>query len=96
MADEDRQTLVAAVEAINVHRRGLERVFALGHAFEVLQNEAMMRSNSNNPIGIRYNEAYASLERPVALEPGEKSIDKTSRNQFIWCRQRHEAIERWW
>ena len=30
-----------------------------------MQTEAMLRSLSNNPIGKRYNDAYALLEKPV-------------------------------
>jgi hypothetical protein len=73
-------------------RQGLEQVFAIGKAFEALQLEAMYRSHSNNPIGKRYNDAYALLEKPVpALR-----INKTDRNPFIWCWQQREAIQRWW
>jgi hypothetical protein len=52
-----------------------------------MQAEAMYRSHSNNPIGKRYNEAYALLEKPV---PELARINKTDRNQFIWCWQ-HRA-----
>ena len=30
-----------------------------------MQTEAVLRSHSNNPIGKRYNDAYALLEKPV-------------------------------
>jgi len=58
-----------------------------------MQTEAMLRSHSNNPIGKRYNDAYALLEKPV---PELARMNKTDRNQFIWCWQQREALERWW
>ena len=58
-----------------------------------MQTEAMLRSLSNNPIGKRYNDAYALLEKPV---PELARMNKTDRNQFIWCWQQREALERWW
>ena len=61
---------------------------SVGKAFE-----AMLRSHSNNPIGKRYNDAYALLEKPV---PELARINKTDRNQFIWWWQQREALERWW
>ena len=38
---------------------------SVGKAFEAMQTEAVLRSHSNNPIGKRYNDAYALLEKPV-------------------------------
>ena len=43
--------------------------------------------------GQRYNAAYALLEKPV---PELARINKTDRNQFIWCWQYHEALTEWW
>ena len=58
-----------------------------------MQTEAVLRSHSNNPIGKRYNDAYALLEKPV---PELARINKTDSNQFIWWWQRREALDRWW
>ena len=58
-----------------------------------MQTEAVLRSHSNNPIGKRYNDAYALLEKPV---PELARINKTDRNQFIWWWQQREALDRWW
>jgi hypothetical protein len=93
MAPERQEVIRIGAEAMRVHRQGLKRIFAIGQAFEAMQDEAMYRSHSNNPIGIRYNDAYALLEKPV---PELARINKTDRSQFIWCWKRHEAIERWW
>ena len=54
-----------------------------------MQTEAMLRSHSNNPIGKRYNDAYALLGSRCR-------INKTDRNQFIWWWQQREALDRWW
>jgi hypothetical protein len=93
MAPERQEVIRNGAEAMRVHRQGLTRIFAIGQAFEAMQDEAMYRSHSNNPIGKRYNDAYALLEKPV---PELARINKTDRSQFIWCWKRHEAIERWW
>jgi hypothetical protein len=63
-------------------RGGLGRIFKIGHAFEEMQREAMDRSHSQNPTGKRYNEAYAALARPA---PEPTKVNKTDRNQYIWC-----------
>ena len=94
MTEERHQAIVKAVEAIRVQRKGLQRIFVLGRAFEELQTEAMQRSHSNQPHGIRYNEAYRQLERPIP-ELAETSINKTDRNQYIWCWQRRDELEAW-
>jgi hypothetical protein len=93
MAPEHRAAIVAGAEAMSVHRKGLERILAIGKAFAAMQDEAMYRSHSNNPIGKRYNDAYAQLEKPV---PVLARINKTDRNQFIWCWQKQAELERWW
>ena len=93
MAAERRDAIIEGAEAMRVHREGLARIFAIGRAFEAMQIEAMLRSHSNNPIGKRYNDAYALLEKPV---PELARINKTDRNQFIWCWQQHAALQRWW
>jgi hypothetical protein len=93
IARADREMLARAEEAIAVHRRGLDRIFLIGEAFAFLQKEAMDRSNSQNPIGRRYNEAFGMLEKPM---PGATKINKTDRNQYIFCWQYREAIRAWW
>jgi hypothetical protein len=93
MTDDRRAAIIEGEEAITVHRQGLARVFAIGKAFEAMQQEAMERAHSQDAIGKRYNEAYARLEKPV---PELARINKTDRNQYIWCWSVHEALESWW
>ena len=57
VADELRQVFVKGEKALRKHRFTLERVFRIGHAFAVMQQEAMRLSHANNPIGKHYNEA---------------------------------------
>jgi hypothetical protein len=96
-----RHSAVEALEALRVHRDGLKRVLTIGKFFEELQLEAMHRSHSNNPQGIRYNEAYAWLEKPVPqlaerTPTNPRGINKTDRNQFIWCWQHRVELDEWW
>jgi hypothetical protein len=93
MSSERRQAIIDGAAALTVHRQGLDRIFQIGHAFEELQLEAMFRSHSNNPIGKRYNEQYALLEKPA---PELARVNKTDRNQYIWCWQQRAALENWW
>src|SRR6478735_1888272 len=93
MAAERRETITRGEDAMRQHRQGLARIFAIGEAFEAMQQEAMQRAHSNQPVGKRYNEQYAALEKPV---PELRRVNKTDRNQYIWCQQNREAIERWW
>ena len=54
-----------------------------------MQTEAMLRSLSNNPIGKRYNDAYALLEKPVPHQQ-----DRPQPVHLVW--QQREALERCW
>lgn len=93
MSPERREAILAGVQAMRVHRDGLERAFIIGRAFHELQLEAMTRSNSNKPSGRRYSDSYAALEKPV---PDLATTTKKARNQFIWCYQNKEPLEAWW
>jgi hypothetical protein len=88
-----RELIVRGEEAMSVQRGGLDRIFLIGEVFEALQSEAMRLSNSQNPIGRRYNEAYATLEKPTKQLA---KTNKTDRNQYIFCWRFHEAIRAWW
>ena len=66
VADELRQVFVKGEKALRKHRFTLERVFRIGHAFAVMQQEAMRLSHANNPIGKHYDEAFAALTQPDA------------------------------
>ena len=65
IAPAEQSKIYEGEAALQVQRKGLERIFAIGCAFETMQREAMHISHSNQPTGIRYNQAWASLERPV-------------------------------
>lgn len=93
MAADRSQTIAQGEEAISVQRQGLNRIFAVGHAFEAMQQEAMLRSHSNQSVGKRYNEAYATLAKPV---PELTKVNKTDRNQYVWCWLHHDELQRWW
>ena len=93
VADELRQVFVKGEKALRKHRFTLERVFRIGHAFAVMQQEAMRLSHVNNPIGKRYNEAFAALTQPM---PKLAKVNKTDRAQYVWCFQQREQLEEWW
>ena len=93
VADELRQVFVKGEKALRKHRFTLERVFRIGHAFAVMQQEAMRLSHANNPIGKRYNEAFAALTQPM---PKLAKVNKTDRAQYVWCFQQREQLEEWW
>ena len=93
VADELRQVFVKGEKALRKHRFTLERVFRIGHAFAVMQQEAMRLSHANNPIGKRYNEAFAALTHPM---PKLAKVNKTDRAQYVWCFQQREQLEEWW
>jgi hypothetical protein len=93
MATDRAQVIEEGEEAMTVQRGGLGRIFKIGHAFELLQLEAMERSHSQNPVGRRYNEAYAALAKPA---PELTKVNKTDRAQYIWCYQFNETIAAWW
>ena len=93
VADELRQVFVKGEKALRKHRFTLERVFRIGHAFAVMQQEAMRLSHANNPIGKRYNEAFAALTQPM---PKLAKVNKTNRAQYVWCFQQREQLEEWW
>jgi len=93
VADELRQVFVKGEKALRKHRFTLERVFRIGHAFAVMQQEAMRLSHANNPIGKRYNEAFAALTQPM---PKLAKVNKTDRGQYVWCFQQREQLEEWW
>jgi len=93
VADELRQVFVKGEKALRKHRFTLERVFRIGHAFAVMQQEAMRLSHANNPIGKRYNEAFAALTHPT---PKLAKVNKTDRAQYVWCFQQREQLEEWW
>lgn len=93
MSPERRQAILDGAAAMRIHRQGLRRVFDIGRAFYEMQEEARVRSNSGKPSGRRYSDAYAALEMPV---PDLAGINKTDRNQYIWCHQNRAALEAWW
>jgi len=80
-------------KALRKHRFTLERVFRIGHAFAVMQQEAMRLSHANNPIGKHYDEALAALTHPT---PKLAKVNKTDRAQYVWCFQQREQLEEWW
>ena len=53
----------------------------------------MRLSHANNPIGKRYNEAFAALTQPM---PKLAKVNKTDRAQYVWCFQQREQLEEWW
>jgi len=93
VADELRQVFVKGEKALRKHRFTLERVFRIGHAFAVMQQEAMRLSHANDPIGKRYSEAFAALTHPM---PKLAKVNKTDRAQYVWCFQQREQLEEWW
>ena len=93
MATDRARAIAEGEEAMAVQRGGLGRIFKIGFAFEQWQLEAMDRSHSQNPVGKRYNDAYAALARPA---PELTKVNKTDRNQYIWCWQYHETVAAWW
>jgi len=93
VADELRQVFVKGEKALRKHRFTLERVFRIGHAFAVMQQEAMRLSHANDPIGKHYNEAFAALTQPM---PKLAKVNKTDRAQYVWCFQQREQLEEWW
>ena len=93
VADELRQVFVKGEKALRKHRFTLERVFRIGHAFAVMQQEAMRLSHANNPIGKHYDEALAALTHPT---PKLAKVNKTDRAQYVWCFQQREQLEEWW
>lgn len=90
---ELQQVFVEGEQALRTHRQGLERVFRIGHAFAAMQQEAMRRSHSNNPIGKRYNEAWDALTHPT---PELTKVNKTDRSQYVWCYEHRPQLEAWW
>jgi hypothetical protein len=93
LTDELRKVFSEGEEALRTHRAGLPRVVRIGRAFSEMQQEAMRRSHSNNPIGKRFNEAWAALVHPT---PEMTKVNKTDRAQFMWCYQNRELLETWW
>ena len=93
VADELRQVFVKGEKALRKHRFTLERMFRIGHAFAVMQQEAMRLSHANNPIGKHYDEALAALTHPT---PKLAKVNKTDRAQYVWCFQQREQLEEWW
>jgi hypothetical protein len=78
-------------EAITAIRKTFDHWLVVGRAFTHMQQSAMRLSSSQNPTGIRYNEAYATLD----MQPGLKAVDKNTRKDAIWIFGNREAVTLW-
>lgn len=95
MSAERSAAIFAGRDAIQVNRKSLERILAIGCAFETLQIEAMERSHSSSPTGRRYADTYILLQKPVP-ELWERSIDSSTRATYVQCWQHRRDIAVWW
>jgi hypothetical protein len=93
---EERRAIILAGEAAIVDRRKpLDDWVAIGKAFHELQHEAMQQSNSKQPKGRRYSDAYALLQLPREIANLQK-IDKSDRKKTIWLYENEEPVRRWY
>ena len=80
MEDERRLAILAGETAMSDLRGGFDDWVRVGRAFHEIQLEAMARSNSNQPNGRRYADAYNLLEKPTEQL---KSFDKSDRKKVV-------------
>jgi hypothetical protein len=93
---EERRAIILAGQAAIVNRRkALDDWIAIGKAFHELQHEAMQQSNSKQPKGRRYSDAYAALELRQEIANLRK-IDKSDRKKAIWLYQNEEPVRHWY
>ena len=93
--EERRAIILAGEAAIMNRRRAFDDWLAVGRAFRELQLEAMRQSNSREPKGRRYGDAYELLELPPEIANLHK-IDKSDRAKIIWLYENEAPVRRWY
>ena len=93
--DERRAIILAGEAAIMNRRRAFDDWVAVGRAFLELQLEAMRQSNSGEPKGRRYGDAYELLELPPEIANLHK-IDKSDRAKIIWLYENEAPVRHWY
>ena len=91
-SEEQKENLRRADEAAAIELAGLDRWLLLGSALHDLQQEAMRRSNSQNPAGRRYSDMWEWL---VIKTPHLARIPKAERSDAIWLHTHREAVLTW-
>jgi hypothetical protein len=93
---EERRAIILAGEAAIANRCDpLDDWIAIAKAFHELQREAMQQSNSKQPKGRRYSDAYALLELPREIANLQK-ISKSDRKKAIWIYENEERLRCWY
>jgi hypothetical protein len=82
---EERRAIILAGEAAIVDRRKpLDDWVAIGKAFHELQHEAMQQSNSKQPKGRRYSDAYALLQLPRRdRQPAKDRQERSQKDDLV-------------
>ena len=90
--EEERKTVIIVGELTLAEnrRRGYSDWLKVGQAVSELQEEVALHSNSRNPRGRRYSEAWARF-----ATPNLKMLDPAVRSAATWLWRNREAVERW-
>jgi hypothetical protein len=64
---------------------------AIGRLMAIGRNKAMLRSGTNEPVGARYNKAFAEW---LDARQWLRVIDKATRSHAMWCVDHVEELER--
>jgi hypothetical protein len=93
ITDDDHQHIIIKGELTLTERRarGFVDWLEIGHAVEIIQEEVARQTNSTNPRGRRYSDAFARIA-PDRL----RLLSPTDRSHAIWLWQNRDQVQEWY
>lgn len=67
----------------------------VGHCLYEGRMWAMRKANTNQPVGKLYNRAFGNWLDAPERKKWTQEIDRSTRNDAIWCHENKAAIEHW-
>jgi hypothetical protein len=93
--DQNRIFDRAEKAMIHIHQT-FDQWLVAGRAFQELQSEAVLRSNSSGPSGRAYSDWYEVLHaKSLEGRPHLAKVGKTGRSLAIWMVENEEAVRNW-